>query len=62
MVSTDGAKVASIPIRRPLPIASRNIASLGFSTGTGSSRDMRSIAGPNAEQVTRIASAPMRCA
>ncbi len=34
MVGTDGAKVASIPIRHPRPIASRNIASLGFSTGT----------------------------
>ncbi|MNC93192.1 hypothetical protein D3C83_97670 [compost metagenome] len=53
-----GAKVASSPMRLPAASASSNIASFGFRTGMASAACAASIAGPNAEQVKRIASAP----
>ncbi len=62
MVETEGAKVASMPMREPRPSASWNIASLGFSTGIGTVSISRSMAGPKAEQVTRMPSAPMPAA
>ena len=59
MVPTDGAKVASMPMVSPCARAARNIASFGFSTGIGTASVSRSIAGPKAEQVIRIPSAPI---
>ena len=47
-----------MPIVPPTTMASANIASLGFSTGMPTDRATRSMAGPNAEQVNRMASAP----
>jgi|GEM_PF-4251859 len=55
---TLGANVASMPIRRARASASANIASLGFSTGSGIAAFTSSMAGPNAEQVNRIPPAP----
>ena len=59
IVPTEGPKVASMPMRSPCRSAARNIASLGLSTGTGTLSINRSIAGPKAEQVIRMPSAPM---
>ncbi len=56
---TLGWKVATMPTRPPSDSASANIASFGFSTGRGAwSAAAASIAGPKAEQVNRMASAP----
>jgi len=41
-----------------MAMAPLNIASFGFSTGILTDRATRSMAGPNAEQVNRMASAP----
>ena len=49
------------PMRLPAASASASIASLGLSTGIGTAAAQASIAGPNAEQVNRMASAPQPC-
>ena len=59
MDSTLGSNVASSPNRRPAARAARNMASFGFSTGIGSAAAAVSIAGPKAEQVKRMPSAPI---
>ncbi|MEY9508389.1 hypothetical protein ABIE87_007947 [Bradyrhizobium diazoefficiens] len=55
-----GGKVESRPIRLPIVTARSIIASFGFSTGIGAwARATASIQGPKAEQVKRIAFAPV---
>ena len=58
-----GAKEATSPIRVPAATASAIIASFGLSTGRGAwRRATASMQGPKAEQVKRIASAPVATA
>jgi AcrR family transcriptional regulator len=58
-----GGKVESRPIRVPIVTACSIMASLGLSTGIGAcARATASMHGPKAEQVNRMASAPVAAA